>query len=760
MNANVGRGKVYTWILVIGLVGLLAVTAVPSNGLHSEAWAPSHARAVPAASGTTSIAGLTPAPAVAAYTVGTHKYTLSAATAAGVQLPGSYMAVDNESGTIYTATGSGYATTVNGSTGALITQRNLFASGSSMSVYGLAVDPSLGHLYVSVYSSLAHAGYLWVLNTADFSLVRNISGWSAIPGFFPGQVTVESNTSRIVVLNLSDSYGSAQFAAFVINPITLAVAHSFSFPCSPLCSITMGDISDIPTQNLLVFGTTSAYYYLINPLNYTTEPLLLSATYLTGPSAFDAANGYWFLTNVSYMSPTQILIAGITSFYPISGIGLAGVLSPSAISTLGWDVPDGLLVAGAQNVSTGGEEIDVYAATSTSPLASYTPPTTVGYGTPYESFFADIGSVTYAIFASGSANLTQSFALSSTSPYLTLGTTFAPSVIGMFGVGVDGLHGIAVEGTYSPVAVRGYYLSNGTQAWVDYQSSSMGSSFVATDTSLGRTYVSHGLASHSVEVYATVTGAYLGYVAIPTGAGAGNIYIDQVHNLLFAISVSGALRNISVLQLNGTVGSYLGTIVPPLGTTSNCGVTPDPLADRVWMVASCGTNGTAEAFNETSFAWIENVTTYHANMYNLGSDGRGHVFFENMNGTNSSVGVYNDLTDSWMTNITGLVRPGGYDADTADGLLWIATGTLTSNAQSVSAYAIATGALEGQVALPQTWIWNTWTTTIGWSAETSTLAVPQYAGGVALLQQVPFPTVPSGVTATRGNASEIGRAHV
>ena len=753
MDANVSHGRVYSWILIIGLVGLLAVTAVPTQGTPTAAGVPPHAESVSTGAGSAPIAVIAPSPSVAAYAIGTHKYTLTAPTSPGVQLPGSYMAVDNESGTVYTAYGPGYVTIINGSTGALIAQRNLFTAGSSMYVYGLAVDPALAHLYVSVYNSAAGAGYLWVLSTADFSLVRNITGWSAIPNFIPGQISVESNTSRILVLNESDSYGNVQLAAFVINPITLTVAHSFSFACSTYCSITRGDINDIPTQNLLVIGTGTPYYYLINPLNYTTEQLPLGPSFVTGPSAFDATDNYWYLTNVSYLTPTPILVAGISSFYPIFGLGLGQILSPSAISTLGWDGQDALLVSGAQNVSTGGEEIDVYGATSTSPLAAYDAPVSVGIGSPYESFFADIGSVTYSIFASYAANLSQAFALSASLPYLTPGATFAPSVGGTFGVGVDGLHGIAVEGTFSPTAIRGYYLSNGTQAWVDYQSSAMTTTYAATDTFLGRTYVSHGIASHSVEVYSTATGAYLGYVAIPTGAGAGNLYVDQVHNLLFAVSVSGTLRNISVLQLNGTVGSYLGQIVPPLGTTGQCGVTPDALANRVWMVSGCGANGNAEAFNETSFAWIENVTTVHANMYNVGSDGQGHVFFENTNGTNSSVGVYNDLTDTWMTNMTGIVRPGGYDADTADGLLWIATSTLTSASQSVSAYAIATGALEGQVALPQTWIWNSWTTTIGWSAETSTLAVPEYGGGLALLQQVPYPTVPGGVTATRGNAS-------
>ncbi|MGI0132672.1 MAG: fibronectin type III domain-containing protein [Thermoplasmata archaeon] len=735
-----------SWLFVVGLVGLFVLSGFTSLGTHSASTAgvPS-LHLAPTPSSVTRLSGsLSVAPQLASYPIGSHVYTVTDPVLSGAQVTGSLLGVDPGAGVAYSVSAPGILTSFNSTTGALIATQSLFPAGSRLIATGFAVDPARSHLFVAVENYSIPTGYVWVLSTTDFALARNLTAFGS-PGFVPATLYVEANSSRLLVQNTSDTYSTLTYVAAVVNLATLNIVHTISMACPVACSVAPGLLNDIPTQNLIVAGTGTAYVLLINPLNYTVQTIYVAPSYVTGPTCYDPVSGAWYLTNQSG-ALTAVLVAALSSFYPLSGTLVTGWVTNFSARSMIYDTVDSMAIVGGENLTTGQEEYAAYVGSSGTPAGSYAVPLSSGAGAPRLMILDASGGSASLIVASSTANHTARYALSSVSPYLGLAVIYSDLASGMFGVGVDGVHGIAVLGTFSPAAVRGYFLSNGTLAWVHYQSLVTSSNSVAVDSALGRAYVSHGTGAKSIEVYSTVDGAYLGVLNVVSGIGAGNLYIDAVHYLLFAAGATS--RNVSVFKLNGTVGSFLGQIVPPSGPFSFCGIAPDAAAQHVW-IASCATNGIAEVYNETTFAWIRNVTTTSANMYNVASDGAGRVYFENTNNaSDNTIGVYNELTDSWGANITGLVGAGGYSADVSDGLLWIA-----SHQTEVAAYTLATGALAGTIRLSQTWIWNTWAPGIGWAPEMNVLAVPELGGGLTLVHQVPFPLTPGGLSAVRGNGS-------
>jgi Fibronectin type III domain len=746
MRETVPRSRRSLWYgpLVLLCAAVMTVPLLPTVGPTPFGPGPSLVPAEPGGSAEARVAtvGSAAVPQVAAYPVANRVFTVNATAPPGLLYPGSFSAYDALTHDLYATDASGDLTVFGADNATAVTGGALFTDAQpTLRVTGMALDAAGGRLFVTVANSTA--SWIWVLDAASLHLLHNLSSFA--PPFVPWTLEFESNSSRLVVLNASDA-GSGIFGAAVIDPTSYAILHLWTLPCPSVCRVGSGDVEDIPSQDLLAVSTETPTVYLLNPSNFTSRSLFIASNWVSGPSAFDSTDSFWILGNDSspYAGYVPVLMS---SFYPPMGVSGARPSLPSSLSTALWEPTSDTFLLGGTNGSLAGspEEFTVLAGSTTVVAGSWVAPAADGFGRPLATLLEPGTSPHVLVISAGGQNGSRQLAVSAATPYVTVVQTYPDLATGTTGVVVDSVHGIAIQHVSPLQAIRAYSVTTGAVLWTHDLGPTQCISDLAVDSRLGRVYVP--LCTSSVEVYDTTSGALLGALSPPGGIGSTNAYVDAVRDWLF---VTGWIsRNVTVYHLNGSVGTYSGTIVPPPGPISFGGLAPDPAADRLWYVVSYSSSGgTAELFNETSLAWIANLSTPGENMFNVLSDQAGRLYFENTN--TYSIGVYNELAGAWGSNLTlrGTPGMGPYAVAPADGWLFV-----NLNRSQTAVLDLATAGPPAVVPLPLRWLWSSWPNAAAWDPVSHTFVAQLFGGSLALVHEVPLPTVPLGLAAASGNRS-------
>lgn len=727
-------------ILVVILVAILTLPPGAHLGaLHTGAApAPRPATHVAAAAGLR--AGL-PFQATRLGPLPSKAYAVTPPTAIGAVNPGDVLVVNPSTETMYSVSYAGVITESSALTGANPSTHYVFGADNNRYVAGAGLDPVTGELYLSiiVYGPASTPNYIWAVNGQTFAVDANVTNFHGAVDFAPVGIYYEAGSGRLLVLNSSDYYGGTTFTAVVLDPSTSRILYVWNVTCGLYsCDTQWGGVTDVAPEKMFIVTADSNLTYMFNLGNFTWFVYNLLGFTTAGPTGYDPATGAFLISNLS--SPSEVVEATITGFYPFSGYAVNASSPIGTLDAINWDPVDHYFVLSGQNYTSGLTELVAVNATGAD-LGTFTESATAGLGyVRAATIWDDAGSETLVVI-SWYSNQTCRVSLASTSPLIRLVQNYTQYPDGTDGMGIDPTLGLVVEGTTTAPAVRAFSVATGAPVWTDYQAATLGVYNLAVDPMLGTTYVSHG--SGGIEVLSTATGARVGSFHVPEGAG--ELILDPARGELFAEWTTNGSLNFTMFHLAGNSGTFGGNVT--FGLPSYCGFTIDSGTDRFWE-STC--SGAAESFNETTLAYVATLTAPGLWMYNLASDGQGHLFIENNSQANAEqIAVYDELTGRWGPNISiGSLAPGGYVADVADHLVWVEDG-----AASVQAFDYTTGNLAATVTLPDTWWWDSWPDSVAWDPSTSTLAVSGGLSGVELITTVPPPTAPSSLQATAGNAS-------
>ncbi|HZY71072.1 MAG TPA: fibronectin type III domain-containing protein [Thermoplasmata archaeon] len=736
MQVRLGVGAV-----VAILVSIVAVSSGVVIGLAFSNHGPANQPAL-VHSPRTETAARAPAEGFHASVAPETVYAATPPVAIGAVAPGDQVLVNPSTETLYSVSYAGIVTTSNALTGANPSTHYLFGSDTNRYISGAGLDPASGELFLSIitFGPASAPNYVWAINPQTFTIHANITSFHGAVDFAPTKLFYDSGSGRMLVLNYTDYAGGTMFVAVALDPNSYQVLYVWNFTCGlKVCAANNGAVTDVPNQHLFIVTADSNLTYIVNVGNFTFEILNLVGFTNSGPTAYDPATGAFLFSNLS--TPSEVVEAKITSFYPFGGFAVNASAPLFNLMAISWDPVDHYFVLTGENISTTLTELIAVNATG-AVLGTFLEATPVSTGYALTAaVWSNSGSETLLV-SSAYTNQTCRVALASTSPVIRLVQNYTEYPYGMGGMGVDPTLGIFVELTDSPGAVRAYSATTAAPLWTDYQSGGSSAWDVAVDPALSTVYVSHG-SSGLIEVLSTANGALVGALHAPQGAN--QLYVDPARAELFAQWYTNGSRNLTMFHLSGHGGTIGGNVTPTL--TSYSGITIDSGADRVWESAY---SGVAESFNETTLAYVGTLSAPGLVMYNLGSDGQGHLFIENnSNTTNEQIDIYNELSATWGPKLMlGSLAPGGFAADVADQLLWVEDG-----AQSVQAYNYASGALAVTATLPDQWWWSSWTDSVAWDSTSSTLAAAGGLSGVELVYAVPVPAAPGSLQATPGNAT-------
>lgn len=725
------------WVL---LVSILAVSSGANVGAGHALGAPFSPSTERISSPSHVLAGL-PLRTTPVVSADSLALTVTPPQSIGAVNPGDFVLIDSTTESLYSVSSNGIVTVSNALTGANPATHYLFGSDTQRYVTGGGLDPATGELFLSIvtFGPASNPNYIWAVNGLTFAIDVNVTNFHGAVDFAPAGIFYDSGSSRMLVLNYSDYYGTA-FVALTLDPTTYQVLYSWNITCGANpCQVALGGVTDVPSQHLFMVTADSNVCYILNVGNFTYEYLPLLGFMQMGPTAYDPSSGAFLFSNLS--APSEVVEARIASFYPFGGSAVNGSFPVNALAAINWDPVDKYFVLTGENVSTGLTELIAVNGTG-AVLGSFLEPSPTGSGdarttTPWVQSGAET-----ILVSSWDNNQTCRIDLASTAPLFRLVQNYSDYPYNTAGMGVDSTLGIVVEATYFPPAVRALSVTTAEPLWTDFLVASLPLVDVAVDPALGTAYVSHG-AGGLIEILSTANGTLIGSLTAPHGAGY--LLIDPIRAELFVRWTANGSQNQTMFHLSGSSGTLGGSLTATI--SSVCAFTIDSGADRVWE-STC--TGVAESFNETSLAYVSTLTAPTVWMYNLASDGQGRLFIEdNSNSTNERFDVFNELTGAWGPNLTlGSLSPGGYAADPAHHLLWVEDGATT-----VQAFDYLTGGLVGSANLPDEWWWNSWPDSVAWDPTTSTFVAAGGLAGVELVGLVPLPSAPGSLQAMSGNST-------
>ena len=642
---------------------------------------------------------------------------------------GGLVAVDNLTGTVYSANQGGTVTAFDQATGALLRASTPLPSQTvlgSESFGGIAYDPTSNVVFVGIDDSF-NAGFVLALDATTLHQVANISGFST-PDFQPEFMVYDPTSDELFVQNSS----------YAITGIVNASSHAIIATLTPTCTATCvsyGLVDMAPENPWVVVEDGDSANNVIGLYSHSLLGGYYGATsaFGFGYATYDSVyNNYWVLNSSTYVYPE------FEVFNASTGVFLASIYGVSFPGMPIFDpVNDAILVPEENSSILGGHQVAWYFGGFGIQVSVYSDPS-LGYYTPYSSIVLASNSSTGVFIGTASFSSTgdQELVLGAGTISLAQNYSIIPVLLTNQ---VDSTQGLIVS-----VAETGdFYAFSTTTGAVVWHRDPYGSfPSLGVDSGLGTLYAPNGT---SIDVLQAATGVQESSIAMPSAAFAELASVDAEHNQLYiyGFDVSGA--HIYVFNLSGTTGTLAGSGL--VSGTSLCFF--DSLlavpAIQGAALTSCGFGPTANnvtIFSGTNFTVVGSVVT-GPSAYGLASDSAGNVYVGSL--ANRTVTVVNAET---LANHTYTLPVGYYPLGLAYDPTLQALVATSVNTSTIDLLNPATGSVLATVDAPAVSFEPTVDNTTG-----SFYAPSVFAGVVFLASLVPLPSAVGGLSLTAGNTT-------
>ena len=707
---------------------MLLIPQGSSVGTHSLVTAP------PAGSGT---APITPAgasnpasvlPAAIAGPFNGRVFNTSTGPYTGAAL-GTHVAIDNGTGTVYSANAGGSVTAFDMKTGELLRAATLLpyqTVAGFAGFSGIVYDPTANTVFVSV-ESMSHAGYILELNAATLTQVANISGFST-PGFQPLYMVYDKLSDELLVQNASEGIVG------MVNATSHAVITTLTPTCTSYC-YSYGLVDMAPWHPWVVVEDGDSYAPVVGLYSHSLLGGYYAATsaFGFGSAVYDSQwNLFWVLNSSAYQFPEFEVFNATTGTYLASLYGVEYASAPV------YDpVKDAILVPEENLSIAGGAQIAWYDG-GTGIQATVYYDSTLSYYNNYASLALASNATAGMLIGTGGVNgQDQELSLGT----FTISLVRNYSAIPLFySSELDPAHGLVI-GASETGALYAFSTTTGAVAW-QQPNAVMIYPGEAVDPTLGTIYIAN---TTGIDVRSVADGSMVGSVSVPGLSTAYLLSADATHNVLYAYGFNASGNSIWAFNLSGDSGTYLGGTALPGSNPCFLNALLAVPAFNGAALDSCSYTpyaGNVTFFSGTTFN-ITGVVSTGPQLYGLTADDSGNIYASSL--VNRTVTVANaaTLANHTYTLPAGLY-PLGVTYDSAiDALL-----VTSINNSKVEMFAPSTGTMLGSVTGPAT--------SFGVAVDNSTgsfYATSIYTGQAFLANIVPLPTSVGALTLTAGNTT-------
>jgi fibronectin type III domain protein len=669
-------------------------------------------------------------------TVGGHILNTAFSPPRGVAASDGLVAVDSSLGLLYSLNLGAGSVTSSWVSNATFDQEAILSHSLNYPFYAdrIAVDPVHHNVYVAVIDYYATSGWIDVLDGSSLQQVGNVSTFYGPKAAFfqPFDLIYDPSTQHMIAENNSAASNAIDFQA--VDTSTYGAVGSGLVFCSAVSGCVPDGLTTGPNE--LIVSTRTQAYSILNTttlagttfVNFFRDPNMQ-----TGSVAYDPVHNWAWFVNAS-PGAQNVVAYNLSVLAPVGNVTL---VYPYAVAYDEWSQT--IIVSGLSDVLSTNPIIDVFDSsfallhTTTIPSVPFT----------YITELVVAGGSSPTLYLNGRYNgTTLSFTLLSAAPYLSAGLTFPSIALYQSSLVVDSARGEYFILTEDPSGIQAVSISTGAVLWTSYWRGLVcpngNPGTFQVDPAQGLLYVADWCIGN-VTVISEAGGSVLGNFTVTSPLNwIGYGGLDTTNHILYFSDVFDT--NIWVYN---TSGGGVPTLIGNLNAgASACGIAPDP-ALRTAFISTCGS--TVIEISPVSLAAVKTITTGSTYSFGIALTPGGTLLVGD--GVTHNVSEINSTTSVLLGNITlgPLHLPAQLTVDASDNFLFIDS---PPNGPDVLIANLTAGTVQATVTAPA------YLGGGGFDPATGTYFGPSYRTGQTFsVQVVPFPGIPSGLSAIPGNNS-------